>query len=133
MKHSQTVGICLCLALVGLCFLPWTIIPGRDITVSGFASAGTHYGKPGILMCSFAGLASLLFLVPKIWAKRVNVFITAILLAWCVRNYLVLSVCYGGECPQQQAALYGTLLVAAGILLMALLPKIPLPDAAKRS
>ena len=66
----------------------------------------------------------LFFAVPKIWAKRTNVFIAALNLAWAIRNYLLLGSCLLGECPEKKAGLY-LLLVAAGIIqLMALLPKI---------
>jgi hypothetical protein len=93
MKHSQLIGIVAVLALIGICFMPWTVIASKQIIVTGFASEGTNFGKPGYLNVVFSSLCLLFFALPKIWAKRTNVFIAAINLAWAFRNYIVLSSC----------------------------------------
>lgn len=124
MKHSQLIGIVAVLALLGICFMPWTVIESKNIVVTGFASAGTSYGKPGYMNVILSMVSLLLFAIPKIWAKRTNVFVAAINLAWAFRNYLILSGCMLGECPQKKPGLYLLLLAAAIIQVMALLPKI---------
>lgn len=127
MKHSQTIGIIAALATIVICFLPWAVIPGRGISISGMHAVGTHFGKPGMVNIIFSACMTVFFLVPRIWAKRTNVFLAAINLAWAFRNYLLVSTCMAGECPEKQPALY--VLVAMGILIqvMVLLPRIALP------
>ena len=68
----------------------------------------------------------LLFLLPKIWAKRTNLFIAALGLAWSIRNFLLVTSCLMGECPEKKAGIFLLLLCAALVLLMTLFPKIEL-------
>jgi hypothetical protein len=124
MKHSQLIGIIAVLALIGICFMPWTFIASKNIIVTGFSAEGTSFGKPGYLNVILSSVCLILFIIPKIWAKRTNVFIAAINLAWAFRNYLLLSSCLLGECPEKKAGLYLLLLAAIVIQAMALLPKI---------
>ena len=72
----------------------------------------------------FAILNCLLFALPYLFAKRTNIVVAALVLAWSIRNYLILSTCYMGECPQKQWALYACIAASAGILIMTFLPKI---------
>ena len=124
MKHSQLIGIIAVFVLIGICFMPWTFIASQNITVTGFSSAGTSFGKPGYLNVVLSVVCLIFFSIPKIWAKRTNVFIAAINLAWAFRNYLLLSGCLLGECPEKKTGLYLLLLAAGIIQVMALLPKM---------
>ncbi|MEP6846156.1 MAG: hypothetical protein ABI861_09135 [Panacibacter sp.] len=124
MKHSQLIGIIAVLVLFGICFMPWIFIASQNITVTGFQSAGTSFGKPGYLNVVLSSVCLILFALPKIWAKRTNVFIAAINLAWAFRNYLLLNTCLLGECPEKKAGLYLLLLASGIIQVMALLPKL---------
>lgn len=129
MKYSQYIGIAVAGIIIWLCFQTWVIIPQKQILVSGLETAGTRFGRPGMLHIWFSGISVLLFILPYIWAKRFNVFFTAVNLAWAIRNFIIISGCFMGECPEKQLAIY-LLPVAAGLLfLMALLPKINLPPA----
>jgi hypothetical protein len=69
--------------------------------------------------------------LPLLWAKRLNVALAALILAWSFRNYLVLSTCQMGECPQKQWALYACIVISFGILIMTFLPKIKIPKSIK--
>ena len=111
MKYSQQIGIIAAFILLALCFLPWTVIESKGLTISGFAAEGTSFGRPGLFHV--------------IWTKRTNVFIGAINLAWAIRNYVLVSSCMFGECPVKQPALYGILACAIVIQIMVLFPKIP--------
>jgi len=124
MKHSQLIGIVAVLAVCGICLLPWTVIESRHITVTGLNSGGTDFGKPGYMNLFLSAVCLLLFVLPKVWAKRTNVFVAAINLAWAIRNYLLLGSCMSGECAQRQVGLYLLLLATIVIQVMALLPKI---------
>lgn len=127
MKHSQVIGIIAVLAMAVLCFMPWTFIASRQITVTGMHAEGTNFGRPGLFHLILGTVAAIMFLVPRIWAKRTNVFVAALNIAWAFRNYLLLSSCMMGECPEKKPALYLLLLVAVIIQIMALLPKVILP------
>ncbi len=124
MKHSQTIGIVASLALIAICFLPWSFIASQQITVSGFYAEGTNYGKPGLFNMAMCVIMLVMFLVPAIWSKRTNVFIAAFNLAWSVRNYLLLSSCMMGECPDKKPALYILVGLSVLIQVMTLLPKM---------
>jgi len=104
--------------------MPWTFIASKNITVTGFSAEGTSFGKPGYLNVILSFVCLIFFIIPKIWAKRTNVFIAAINLAWAFRNYLLLSSCLLGECPEKKAGLYLLLLASVIMQAMALLPKI---------
>ncbi|MEN9684455.1 MAG: hypothetical protein RLZZ28_241 [Bacteroidota bacterium] len=128
MKYSQHIGIVTILLLIGIGFLPLSYIASKNITVTGFASAGTSFGKPALLHL-ILGIAMLaMFCIPKIWSKRTNVLLAALNLAWSFRNYLLLSSCMMGECPEKKPALFGLVFLSALILLMAFLPKMELKE-----
>jgi len=124
MKYSQTIGIIAALVLIGLTFTPWSYIVSRDLTITGMQTAGTDFGRPGLLHIIFGVLSTLLFAIPKIWAKRTNVFIAALNLSWAFRNYLLVTGCLMGECPEKKAGIILILVTAAIIQAMSLLPKL---------
>jgi hypothetical protein len=88
------------------------------------SAPGTIYGKPGLMHLVLGAIIILFFLIPKIWAKRINVFIAAINLAWAFRNYILLTTCYMGECPKAKPALYLSPLLCLAILIMTFLPDL---------
>ena len=124
MKYTQTIGIIASLIVLICSFLPWSIVVSEQITISGFETEGTRFGKPGLFLNFFTIIAIVLFLIPAIWAKRTNIFIGAIVFTWSLRNYILVSTCLMGECPVKQPALY-TLVIASGlVMVMTLLPKL---------
>ena len=131
MKHSQLIGIIAVLALIGICFVPWSFIPSKNIVITGFQSAGTDFGRPGYLNIILSTVCLLFFAIPKIWAKRANVFIAAINLAWAIRNYFIISMCREGDCPEKQIGLWLVLLASILILIAALFPDIQLKEEKK--
>lgn len=124
MKYSQTTGIIAALCLMVICFLPWSYIPSHQITVTGFHAAGTDFGKPGLFNFAMSFAMLVMFAIPAVWAKRTNVFLGALNLAWAFRNYLLLSACLMGECPERKPALFMLLGLSIIIQLMTLLPKL---------
>ena len=124
MKYSQLLGCIAVLLLAAICYMPWTFIPEKNIVVTGMSTPGTDYGKPGLMHLVLGVPLILFFLIPKIWAKRANVFITAINLAWSIRNYILLSTCYMGECPEKKAGLFIAILLCFFILIMSFLPDL---------
>ena len=115
--------------LILSCFLIWVIIPSKKIEVTGVDATGTFFGKPGYfnLLMTFFFLA--FSLIPKIWAKRINLLVTAMNFAWAVRNYFVISACRAGECPEKHAGIYLLLIASLVMLISSLFPDLKLPRA----
>lgn len=124
MKYSQRIGIAAAIGIMALCFLPWSYIPSKQITVTGFFAVGTNFGKPGLFNFILCIVMLIMFAVPAVWAKRTNVFAGALNLAWSFRNFLLLSSCMMGECPEKKPALYLLVLFSLVTQVMAFLPKI---------
>jgi len=132
MRWMKWTGIVAVVLLVISCFLTWVVIVSRNIIVTGVNAEGTNYGKPGY----FNLLMTLFFLVftltPKIWAKRVNLLVTAMNLAWAVRNYFIISACSAGDCPEKHAGIFLLLLASVLMLVSSLLPDLKLPEQKNR-
>lgn len=125
------VGIFTALLLIVSCFFPWVTIEYKSITISGTNSAGTNWGMPANSHFVFAGLYLIFALLPKIWAKRTNIFISGINLAWAARNFIMIAGCEAGECPVKRAGLYVVLFSSILMLIAALFPDLKLKDQNK--
>jgi hypothetical protein len=127
MKYTQYIGIAASIALVVVCTLPWVYIPSLHIYLSGLdgrSSTELTFGNQIQSHGFFATAMIICFFVSKIWSKRLNVFLGAINLAWAFKNFLIFSMCRGGECPEKQVALYLLLVFATIMFVMCLLPKL---------
>ncbi len=131
MKYSQWIGIAAAVVLVVASFLPWTFHPDLNKYFTGFYSENNNYGKPGKVFIVLAVVATIFFLVPRIWAKRWNLLIGALTMAFAIKSFIVFSGCYRGICPTKQIGLWVMLLGAAGILAMALLPDMKVSEPKK--
>lgn len=125
MKYSQQIGMLAVLLMALACFLPWSIIESKQLTITGMQTVGTSFGRPGLFLLIFGTIGFILFALPMIWAKRTNVFVSALILAWSIRNYILVSTCMFGECPVKQPALYVLVVCAVVIQLMSFFPRIP--------
>jgi hypothetical protein len=126
MKYSQLIGILAGLILIAACFLPWAYYPDIDKVFTGFFSEKNSYGKPGMLLILFSVLSMLLFWVPRLWAKRLNLAWTAVLTAYCFRNFIRYSGCYAGYCPDKKIGLYLIVVCSTMMLVSSTLPDIKL-------
>jgi hypothetical protein len=128
MKYSKWIGLAGVALLVIACLLPWIEIESRNIVTTGLNSEGTNFGRPGIMNLLAGCFAAIFFIVPKIWAKRGNLFFCAFNLAWAIRNYVIVSGCFAGECPVKKVGLY--LLMIASLIMVAgaLFPDLKLKD-----
>ncbi len=124
MKHSNTIGTAAGMAIILLCFAPWVYIASINTTITGFELVGTNFGKPGLVQSLLSAVAILLFMISRSWAKKTNVFVGTCNFAWAIRNYLFVSACEMGECPEKKWGLYGLLFFSLVLIVMALLPKI---------
>ncbi len=118
------IGLLSVALLVFSCFLPWVVIGSKGIVVSGVEATGTNYGKPGYFNLLMAGFFLFFHLVPKVWAKRANLAVVALNIGWTIRNYLLLTACEGGECPDKKTGLFLLLFASILMLVAALFPDI---------
>ena len=92
------------------------------MNVTKFA-AGNYYGKAGIPISIMTGIILLFILIPALWAKRVNLFLAALLFAYCIRTYIVFtSALFEGE-VEKYAGIYLIVLLSFIILLASVFPK----------
>jgi hypothetical protein len=122
MKYSQWIGVTALIILVTSCFLPWTFHPDLNETFTGFFSYNNIYGKPGKAFIFLSSFALLCFVLPRVWAKRTNFFICALIVAYAFRNFIIFSGCYKGICPEKKLGLWLMMISACVSLLMAVMP-----------
>ena len=124
------LGLAACIALVISCFLPWAhytdpSIPSEaERTFTGFFSYQNYYGRPAKLLIALTAVIFVFMLLPKVWAKRTNLFLAALLLAYAITNYIRFGSCYNNLCPDRLVGLYLLLGSSVVILLAAMFPKM---------
>ena len=123
MRYSNYIGIAAGVLMIISATFTWIYIASINATYSGFGSETFNkFGKPAMMNVILLVIAFVLFLVPKLWAKRANTFVGAINFAWALRNLLLLSTCRNGECPQTTMWLYVYFAASIVVLVMAVLP-----------
>src|SRR6476661_8890141 len=114
MRWMKWTGIVAAILLIIACCMTWvTISPAPyhgegkgEVIVSGIDATGTNFGKPGYFHFVATFFFLLFTLIPRVWAKRANLAVTAVNMAWAVRNYFVVTMCRGGDCPEKHVAVY---------------------------
>jgi uncharacterized membrane protein len=122
MKYASLLGIIAAVGLIVSCFLPWAYYPDIDQTFTGFYTFENVYGKPGKAIIFFAVVCIILSLIPRIWAKRVNLFFTALAMAYGVKTYAMYSGCYRGVCPETRYGIWLMLIFFLVMLICAIFP-----------
>ncbi|HLZ86957.1 MAG TPA: hypothetical protein VKQ52_06955 [Puia sp.] len=128
MKNSQWYGMVAALLVVAACFMPWAYFPDLQKEFTGFFSEQNRYGRPGKVLVALSVVEMVFFLIPKVWAKRANIFVAAVGFAWGIKSYILYSACYRGTCPEHRIGIF---LVLAGVLLVlaaSLLPDLPVKE-----
>jgi len=120
------IGLLAAIGLITACFFPWVFIESKNITVTGVESTGTSFGKPGYFHFFMAGFFIVCSLIPRVWAKRLNLLVVALNIAWAGRNYFLISACAAGECPEKKMALYAVVICSFAMLVSALFPTMKL-------
>lgn len=128
MRFSQWIGILACLTLIVSGFTNWAWYPDLHKYFTGFFTYENRYGKPGKVFIYLTSVAIIFFLIPKIWAKRWNVLVGTIIVAFAIRSFIVFSSCYRATCPVKQPGIWVMLFSAFVVLLCALLPDIKLKE-----
>ena len=122
MKYSTWVGVTACLLLIVACYLPWAWYPDLQKSFTGFFSEEGRYGRPGKILVFFSVVSIVLFLVPRLWAKRFNLLSGTLCLAFGIRCYFVFTGCYKGICPEKQPGIFLVVIAPLVITLCAILP-----------
>jgi hypothetical protein len=122
------IGIFCCILLIAACFMPWVHYNSINQTFTGFNvtkfTTGNYYGKAGIPISVITTFILLCMLVKKIWAKRVNLFMAALLVAYGIRTYIIFtSALFEGELIKK-IGIYLILILPFFILASAVFPKI---------
>ena len=113
--------------LIACLFFPWVVQPNGAV-VSGFRSDTDRYGMPGLLHLILVLPFLLLFFLNRSWSLKTAFFIGAFNVAWAVRNFVSISTCAFGDCPEKQPAIYSLLI--SSILLVVFLLFVDTPRAA---
>ncbi len=127
MRHMKWIGLAAAVLLIVSCFTPWVVIESKNITISGVDATGTNFGKPGYFHLVLTVFFLLNLFVQRVWAKRLNLLVTALNLAWAVRNFFIISACHAGDCPEKKTGIYLMFLASALMLVSALFPDMKLP------
>jgi hypothetical protein len=124
-------GLAACALLIAACFMPWTYHADLDKTFTGFFSEKNAYGKPGKYLVFFAVSAAALILIPRIWAKRVNLFFAALSLGYAIKTYILFTSCYNAYCPDKKVGIYLMMACCVVILVAAIFPELKLKPTKK--
>lgn len=124
-------GIIACVVLIAACFMPWTYHADLGKNFTGFFSEQNRYGKPGEFLVAFAAAVLIFMLLPKLWAKRTNLFLGALLVAYAVKTYILFTGCYMAYCPERKAGIYLMLISSIIIFIATAFPNMKLPEEKK--
>jgi hypothetical protein len=106
MSKNYLVGIGAAVIIIISAFLPWLTVESKHLVFTGVHTAGSSFGEPGKLNIMLSVIAIVFFALRKMWAQRINIFITAFLIAWTLRNFILFARCEMGECPHKEIGLY---------------------------
>jgi len=117
-KILYWLGIVACVALIGSCFIEWAWfdIGGKKIEFTGFYSFENYYGKPGKFLVGAAAIVGVLMLIPKMWAKRTNLFLCALTVGYAIKTYILYTGCYNAYCPEKAAGIY--IMITSSVMML---------------
>ncbi len=106
--------------------MPWTFHAdlGKDFT--GFFSEQNKYGKPGKFLIIIAAAIGVFMVLPKLWAKRTNLFLGALLIAYAIKSYILYTSCYMAYCPEKKAGVFLMLFSSLMIFIATVFPNMQL-------
>ncbi|MEO6670627.1 MAG: hypothetical protein ABIN36_14185 [Ferruginibacter sp.] len=126
-KFMYYTGLVAAVAIIGCCFLPWVHYNSINTTFTGYNvtkfATGNYYGRAGVPITILSVIVLVLMLLPYLWAKRTNLFMSALLFAYCIRTYIIFtSALFAGE-VEKQIGIYLIVLLSFMMLLASLFPK----------
>ena len=123
-RYLHWIGLAACITLIVSCFLPWVYYADLNQSFTGFYSYKNEYGKPGKFLMIFAAISFLFMLLPKVWAKRANLLICPLTLAYAIKSFILFGSCYNNYCPEKLFGLYLMLACAVVMLVAAVFPNV---------
>jgi hypothetical protein len=118
MQSIRWLSILTAAIIIIACFFTWVSVEEKNFFVGGFySSSNNRFGEPGILHVAFCAIYILFVSLKKIWSIRTAFFVAALNIAWAIRNFVVLSTCSGGVCPEKHTALY-VILIGSVLLIV---------------
>ena len=121
-------GLAAAVAIILSCFLPWVHYNSINETFTGFHvnrfAAGNYYGRAGIIITILGIVVLICMLLPRIWAKRANLFLSALLFAYCIRTYIIFTGALFEDEVQKMAGIYLIVFLSFIMLLASGFPKI---------
>jgi len=125
-RIAQYTGIFACIGIIAACFMPWTYYHNIRETFTGFYvvpfPSGNYYGKAGIPITILASLILIGMFVRKLWAKRINLFLGALLLSYTVRTFIIFTSALFKEEVVSYAGIYLIIIFSVLILICSLFP-----------
>ena len=125
-KILHWLALTACVVLVISCFLPWAYYADVHETFNGFFSHNYQYGRPGKFLVTIAVTAFVFILLPKVWAKRTNIFVCALGVGYAIKCYVLFTTCYNAVCPDKKAGIYIMLFATIVMLAGAIFPDMKL-------
>ena len=125
-KYLHWFGIVACITLIISCFLPWVHFVDINQQFTGFYSYKNFYGKPGKFLVLLAAISLAFILLPKVWAKRTNLFLSALAVAYGIKSFVLFSSCYNNYCPQKLFGIYLMLACTVVMLISSVFPDLKL-------
>jgi len=127
-KILQRIGLIACILLVVACFMPWAYYADLKETFNGFYSFQNNYGRPGKFLTLVAVIAFVLMYLPKVWAKRTNLFVCAVAVGYAIKSYILFTSCYNAYCPEKRAGIFLMLISTVIMLVAAIFPDLKMKD-----
>jgi len=123
-KILYWTGLIACITLIISCFLPWAYYSDLHKTFNGFFSEQNNYGRPGMLLVPLAIIIFIFMLLPKLWAKRANLFICALLVGYALTKYILFTSSYGLSFPEKRFGIFLMLFSSIVMLIASIFPRM---------
>jgi len=133
------MGMAACITLIIACFLPWAYFADPQITneaertFTGFFSYKQQYGKPGNYLFLFAVVILIFTLTPRVWAKRINLFLSAFTLAYAIKSYILYTSCYNAYCPEKKVGIFIMLFSTIIIMIASVFPNMKISGSNEKA
>ncbi len=127
-KYIQILAIATTSALIVTCFIPWVHYNSINETFTGFNvikfSTGVNYGKAGKIISGLSVISLFCVIVPKLFLKRINMFATALLFAYCIRTYVLFTGSIFDGQVEKLAGIYLILLFSLAMVVCSVFPNL---------
>ena len=83
------------------------------------------------MLTFLASINFILIIVPKVWAKRTNLFIVALGVGYAIKTYVLFTSCYNTYCPEKRVGIVLMMISMLILLLAAIFPHLSLDKSVK--